>query len=190
MRKSKLIVDRAYKNINEDGDIVICLVCKNRPNAEFVLEELGAFKGKVDYKMEVDLKKYHSERTLLQNSALWFLLTKLSLAMNGSKDRTSVEETYCIILEEANIEYKTIYAEPGEKQNLRNSYRAIRKIDEVELDGQDYDVYQCFKGSSKFNTKQMTELIESVLMKLDELGVNDTEIQKFRGDYAEYYSKC
>lgn len=187
--KSKLIVDRAYKNINEDGDIVICLVCKNTPNAEFVLEELGADKGRIDYKMEVDFKKYRSERTLLQNSALWFLLTKLSLAMNGSKDRTSVEETYCIFLEEANIEHETICAIPGAKENLRNAYRAIRKIDEIYIEGKDYDVYQCFKGSSKFNTAQMTELIQSVLTKLDMLGVNDSELIKFRGDYAEYFAK-
>jgi hypothetical protein len=187
--KSKLIVDRAYKNINEDGDIVICLVCKNKPNAEFVLEELKAERGKIDYKMEVDFKKYRSERTLLQNSALWFLLTKLSLAMNGSKDKTSVEETYCIILEEAQIESETVYAIPGAKENLRNAYRAIRKMDEVCLNGIDYDVYQCFKGSSRFDTAQMTELIQSVLLKLDELGVNDSELIKFRGDYAEYFTK-
>lgn len=187
--KSKLIVDRAYRNINEDGDTVICLVCKNTPNAEFVLEELGAEKGRVNYKMEVDFKKYRSQRTILQNSALWFLLTKLSIAMNGVKDKTSVEETYCLILEEANIDYETVYAVPGAKNNLSNAYRAIRKIDEVYIDGKDYDVYQCFKGSSKYDTKQMTELIESVLRKLDELGINDTEIQKFRGDYEEYLAK-
>ena len=187
--KSKLIIDRAYKNINEDGDILICMVCKNQANAEFVLEELGAERGKVNYKMEVEFKKYRSERTILQNSALWFLLTKLSLAMNGSKDKTSVEETYCLILEEANIDYETICAIPGAKESLRNAYRTIRKMDEIYIDGIDYDVYQCFKGSSKYDTKQMTELIESVLMKLDELGVNDTEIQKFRGDYEEYFTK-
>ena len=44
-------------------------------------------------------------------------------------------------------------------------------------------MYQYFIGSSKFNTKEMTELIESVLDKLAELGVYDSEIEVARSEY-------
>ena len=180
---SKLIIDRAYKNINEDGDYVLCLVCKNKPNMELVLEELQADKGRIDYKLEADIKKYHSKRTILQNSALWWLLGKLSEEINGDRSRTSVDEVYCMVLEEANVEYEFILALPETLEILRKSFRAIRKIDEREVNGKTLDMYQCFIGSSKFNTKQMKVLIDNVLEKLDELDVNDSELEEFRRDY-------
>ena len=72
---------------------------------------------------------------------------------------------------------------PETLEILRKSFRAIRKIDEREVNGKTLDMYQCFIGSSKFNTKQMKVLIDNVLEKLDELGVNDSELEEFRRDY-------
>lgn len=132
--------------------------------------------------MSIEIKKYRSKRSLEQNAALWFLLTKLANAMFGDTSRTAVEEAYCIMLEEANASYQYLLAQSITENELRKVYRVIRKKSEREVNGQILNLYQCFPGSSKYDSKEMTELIKNTLLKLDEYGVVDSEIEDFRRD--------
>ena len=104
-------------------------------------------------------------------------------AMSGNKRRVSSEECYCIMLEEANVKYDYMLALPEAEDMLRKTFRAIRKLDEREVNGKKLNMYQYFIGSSKFNTKEMTELIEATLDKLAELGIYDSEIELARKEY-------
>ena len=60
---------------------------------------------------------------------------------------------------------------------LKTSFRAIRKIAEDEINGRTMNVYQCFYGSSKFDTAEMTKLIDHVITRLHDLGIHDSEIE-------------
>lgn len=184
---SKFVTERAYKIINEDNDFVMCFVVKNEQKTalNLMLEELEANKGKVERKLDIEVKPYKSKRTLEQNAALWWILGKLAEAMSGSKNKVSTEEAYCIVLEQANIEYDYMLALPEAEPMLRKSFRVIRKIDEREVNGKKLNMYQYFTGSSKFNTKQMNDLILNTLNMLDELGIRDSEIESFRSKYEK-----
>ena len=87
------------------------------------------------------------------------------------------------MLEEANVSCDFMLALPEAELMLKKSFRVIRKVGEREVNGKTLNMYQYFVGSSKFNTKEMTELIESVLDKLAELGVYDSEIEIARSEY-------
>lgn len=184
---SKIVVERAYKIINEDNDYVMCFVAKSEQKmaVNLMLEELGANKGKIEARLDVDIKPYKSKRSIEQNAALWWILGKLAEAMSGSKNKVSTEEAYCIMLEEANIEYDYMLALPEAESQLKKTFRVIRKVDERDVNGKMLNMYQYFVGSSKFNTKQMFDLITNTLGKLDELGVKDSEIEVFRRKYEK-----
>lgn len=184
---SKIVVERAYKIINEDNDYVMCFVAKGEQKMaiNLMLEELGAKKGKIETKLDVDIKPYKSKRSIEQNAALWWILGKLAEGMSGSKNKVSTEEAYCIMLEQANIEYDYMLALPEAEPMLRKTFRVIRKRDEREVNGKKLNMYQYFIGSSKFNTKQMYDLITDTLAMLDELGISDSEIEVFRGKYEK-----
>lgn len=179
---SKFIANKASKYINEDGDCVVSFVVKDveKLSVNLAFEEQHAVKNRIDIELDVDFKPHRSNRSLEQNKALWFLLTKLSEAINGTKDRTSTEEVYCMMLEEANIKYDYILALPEAESLLRKSFRAIRKIDEREVNGKTLNMYQYFIGSSKYDVDEMTQLIKNTLLKLDELDVHDSEVEAFR----------
>ena len=72
---------------------------------------------------------------------------------------------------------------PEAEPLLKKSFRVVRKIDEREVNGKKLNMYQYFIGSSKYDVKEMTELIEATLDKLAELGVYDSEIELARGEY-------
>lgn len=179
---SKFIAERSYRMINEDNDLVVCYVVHgdNKRSALLALEEMQP----TEKKIEVEVKPYKSKRSLEQNRLLWALLGKMAFAMSGNKRKVSTEECYCIMLEEANVAYDYLLALPSAEPALRKTFRVIRKLDEREVNGKTLNLYQYFIGSSKYNTQEMTELIEATLDKLAELGVIDSEIEIARREYG------
>ena len=135
--------------------------------------------------MEIEVKQYKSKRSLEQNRLLWALLGKMAEAISGTSTRTTTDECYCDMLIEANVEADYILALPETLPSLRKSFRAIREVigEERDVKGRTLKMYQCFTGSSKFNTAEMTKLIETVLDTLGELGIYDSEIQLAREEY-------
>ncbi len=189
---SKFTASRATKHINEDGDYVVCFIVKgmDKMNVNLAFEEQNAVQNKIENMLDIDFKPHKSKRSLEQNAALWFLLTKLAEGVNGSKEKESVEEMYCEMLEEANIESEFILASKEIESSLRKSFRAIRAmgtrtIEDKNKQSREMTVYQCFIGSSKYDTKQMYDLITSTLNRLDREGINDSEIESFRRQYEK-----
>ncbi len=178
---SKFIAQKSYRMLNENNDLVVCYVVhgENKKAALLALEETQK-EGK---RLQVEVKFHKSQRSLEQNRLLWALLGKMAVALSGNKRKVSTEECYCLMLEEANVSYDYLLALPEAEPMLRQSFRVIRKIDEREVNGKTLNLYQYFIGSSKFDTKEMTELIEATLDKLAELGIVDSEIELAREEY-------
>ena len=179
---SKFIAEKCYRMINENNDLVVCYVVHgdNKRSALLALEETQ----NSEKKLEVDVKPHKSQRSLEQNRLLWALLGKMAFAMSGNKRKVTTEECYCIMLEEANVAYDYLLALPEAEPMLKKTFRVVRKIDEREVNGKTLNMYQYFIGSSKFNTQEMTELIEATLDKLAVLGIVDSEIEIARKEYG------
>lgn len=178
---SKFVADKTYLMTDENDNIVISYVVSgiDKSAARLTFDETK----QTEKKLEIEVKPYRSKRSLEQNRLLWVLLGKMALAMSGSKNKVSSEECYCIMLEEANVSYDYLLALPEAESMLKKSFRVVRKVGERIVNGKTLNIYQYFIGSSKYDTKEMTELIESVLDKLAELGVYDSEIELARREY-------
>ena len=179
---SKFIAERCYKTVNENNDLVVSYIIRgdNKRAALLALEETQ----NTEKKLEIDVKPYKSNRSLEQNRLLWALLGKMAYAISGNKRKVTSEECYCIMLEEANVDCDYLLALPETEPVLKKTFRVVRKIDERVVNGKTLNMYQCFIGSSKFNTQEMTELIEATLDNLAELGVVDSEIEIARRAYG------
>lgn len=178
---SKFVADKTYKMTDEEGNLIVSYVVSgsNKFAAKMATDECK----QIDKKLEIEVKEYKSKRSIEQNKMLWSLLSKMAIAMSGKKNKVSSEECYCIMLEEANVTCDYMLALPEAEPMLKKSFRVVRKVGEREVNGKTLNMYQYFVGSSKFNTKEMTELIENVLDKLAELGVYDSEIELARSEY-------
>lgn len=179
---SKFIADRTYRMTDENGNLIISFVVsgERKHGGLIAFEELRKIDGLID----VDLKKYKSKRSLEQNRLLWALLGKMAMAMSGRATAETTEECYIAMLESANVKADFLIGLPEVADSLRQVYRIVRKVDERKENGKTVFMYQCFTGSSKFDTKQMTDLIEHVLDKLAELGIYDSEIEQARCEYG------
>ncbi len=178
---SKFVADKTYRMTDENNNLVISYVVSgfDKNAALLAFDETK----QSDKKLEIEVKPYRSKRSLEQNRLLWVLLGKMAMAMSGRKNKVSSEECYAIMLEEANVSYDYLLGLPEAEPMLKQSFRVVRKVGERVVNGKTLNIYQYFIGSSKFDTQEMTGLIESVLDKLAELGVYDSEIELARSEY-------
>ncbi len=181
---SRFVADKVYKMQDENNNLVISFVVSgvNKFSANMCVSELKEFE-----KINIEAKKYKSQRSIEQNNMLWALIEKISIATSGYKRKDDVEECYCNLLERANIKSKFVPCIPGDEEDLLYTYRIIKLIGERTLaeSGQKILIYKCFKGSSTFDTKQMNELIELALDVLADLGVVDSEITTISEEYEK-----
>ena len=114
----------------------------------------------------VEIKEPKSKRSLEQNKMLWQLIH--AIAKETHQDDM---EVYCTVLERADALSDYIITAELTDEDLRHHFRGVRYIKTREIDGKDFDVYKVYLGSSKMNTKEMTELLDITLQLCGELNI-------------------
>ncbi len=111
-----------------------------------------------------EVKEPKSKRSLQQNKMLWQLIHMI--AKETFQDDM---EIYCAILERADALSDYIITAYDMEDYLRKSFRGVRFIRKQEVNGKECNIYKVYIGSSKMNTKEMTELIDTALQICSEL---------------------
>ena len=140
---------------------------------------IGKVKDIIDWLLEQDkeklfeIKEYKKKRSLNSNSYLWVLCTEIANIMTLSK-----EEVYVKMLEDYGVSIivpLTLDTEP-EKYFKYYSY-----FDKGKLNGKECIWYKVFKGSSEYDSKEMTHLLNGVVDEAKQLGImtlDEIEIQE------------
>lgn len=124
------------------------------------------FKLDMDKVYIVEIKEPKSKRSLEQNKMLWQLIH--SIAKKQGQDDM---EVYCALLERADALSDYIITAYDMEDELRKCFRGVRFIRKQEVNGKECNIYKVYIGSSKMNTKEMTELLEITLQMCAELGI-------------------
>lgn len=167
--------DRA--TYTEDGSLCLTFKGLDRYAGRKLLGELKEKDDKQIYVL--DLKEIKSKRSLNQNALFWELCDRLTEATTGKKRESDVEQTYINLLQEANVSASYLMGLPEIERELKKTYRAVRVVDQRDYGGKQMNVYKCYLGSSHFDVKQMTELIDLVMDKLHEAGVHDIDVEGY-----------
>ena len=114
----------------------------------------------------VEIKEPKSKRSLEQNKMLWQLIH--AIAKETHQDDM---EVYCACLERADALSDYIITAYDMEDELRKCFRGVRFIRKQEVNGKECNIYKVYIGSSKMNTKEMTELLDIALQLCGELGI-------------------
>ena len=117
-----------------------------------------------------EIKEPSSKRSLNQNRLLWRLIHLI--AKETYQDDMDV---YCAVLERADALSDYVITAVDMQDTLRKSFRGVQFIRMQEVNGKDCYVYKVYLGSSKMNTKEMTELIEITMQVASELNIDTRE---------------
>lgn len=162
----KIIGDFEKRVINESGRIETTLVVTDYRSKECI-KELDLSK---EYRITIEEVK--STRTLEQNRLMWDIIHSIGTA-RGSDRANDDWNIYLECLERAGAKCEYIAVLPSAVDLIKKQFRAVKEMNEFEQNGNVFQVLKVYYGSSKMNTKEMSNLLETVKDVAIESGVED-----------------
>ena len=116
------------------------------------------------YKCTIEEYKY--KRSIEQNKKLWKIIHLIAKQTNmGDFD------VYVGLLEKADAKSDYVITATDLEVELRKNFRGVKFVRRQEVNGKDCYVYKVYIGSSKMNTKEMTELLDIAILTASELNI-------------------
>lgn len=104
-----------------------------------------------------DIKEPKSKRSLQQNRLLWKLIHNIAKATYQDD-----MDVYCAVLERADALSDYVMTATDMESELRHCFRGVKFIRTQEVNGKECYIYKVYIGSSKMDTKEMTQLLDIV----------------------------
>lgn len=111
------------------------------------------------------LSEYRKKRSLNANAYAWALMEQIAQAINSTKD-----EVYLSMLERYGV-FTHIVVKPNVLESIKREWRTVKELGEVKVNGKSGIQLQCFFGSSSYNTKEMSRLIDGIVSECKELDI-------------------
>lgn len=121
---------------------------------------------KDEERLAIRAVKYHRKRSLNANAYAWALLSKIADATGSSKDE---------VYEEMLRRYGVLYEDEGGYVTV--TVKSIVDMGRIEghwlliKDNGTYSAYAMIKGSSKYDTKEMSHFIDGIVSEAEGLGI-------------------
>jgi hypothetical protein len=114
-------------------------------------------------KLSIKIDKYREKRSLNANNYAWKLLTEIGNVLRASK-----EEMYLEMLKRyGQSEIISVLAHIP----IQKYVKYCEEAGESKLNGKVFKHYKVYKGSSEFDTREMSIFIDGVVSEADELGI-------------------
>lgn len=126
------------------------------------------------HKLRVRVTQYREKRSLDANAYMWVLLDRMADVLNTTKD-----DLYIEVLGRYGV-FTHIIVKPHVVDRVKDEWRTVRELGEVTVNGNTGIQLQCFFGSSTYDTKEMSRLIDGVVSECKELGIETTTPDELR----------
>jgi len=134
-----------------------------------------------DKLFDIEIKQHRDKRSLDANSYFWSLCGKLADALNTDRD-----SLYIQLLDRYGVFTHVIIKEQAADQ-FKREYRLVKDLGEVEVNGKSGIQLQCYFGSSTYDTKQMSRLIDGTVGECRDLGIETmvpAELERIKEEWA------
>lgn len=116
--------------------------------------------------LKAEITRIKDKKTLQQNRYMWELIGQIAQKQNQDE-----MEVYCQALQEANAKYTWLEGLPEIKEKLLQVYRAVQITRYEERFGKQFAIFKCYEGTSKYDKKEMIELLEIITAWAEELDI-------------------
>lgn len=122
---------------------------------------------------DVKIDKHREKRSLNANAYLWKLVTEIGNVLNKSKEEVYLQ----MLIDYGQSEMVSILSEIDVKGYFKYYKLAGTSI----LNGKEFNHYKIYKGSSEYDTKEMSILLNGVVQEAKNLGIktkDDIELER------------
>lgn len=113
-----------------------------------------------------EIKEHKEKRSLNANAMLWQCLGEISNALHIDK-----WEAYLQMLKRYG-KFTYICVRPNVVEAVKKQWRECEEIGEVDINGQKAIQMICYFGSSTYNTKEFSVLLDGVISEMKEIGLD------------------
>lgn len=128
---------------------------------------------------DVKIDKHREKRSLNANAYLWKLVTEMGNVLSKSKEEVYLQ----MLIDYGQSEMVSILSEIDVKGYFKYYKLAGTSI----LNGKEFNHYKIYKGSSEYNTKEMSILLEGVVQEAKNLGIktkDDIELERMIDEWT------
>jgi hypothetical protein len=119
-------------------------------------------------KLSIIVDKFREKRSRDANGLLWHCLSKIGQSMTPPVDKWDV---YLDMLKSYG-QFTDILVRADAVEATRKQWRETEEIDRFEIDGDEYVQLLAYFGSSTFNTKDFSVLLEGVIQEMKQTGLD------------------
>ncbi len=152
-------------------DNFIVSIAVNEKISQEMVEEMQ------NCKLSVILKKFKQKRSLDANAMLWACLSDIAKAMNPPVDKWKI---YLRMLREYG-KYTYICVKPNVVEAVKAQWRETEVVGDIDINGKKAVQMLCYFGSSTYDTKEFSVLLDGVISEMKEMGLptpTSKEMQK------------
>lgn len=126
-------------------------------------------------KVSIKIEKHREKRSGEANRYLWVLCTKLAEERSKDGAKVTKEDVYREEIKDLNIYKDFQNLSPSDAKTLQTAWQMLgtgwvtEQVDYMP-DGENV-VIRCYYGSSRYNTKQMSRLIDNVVQDCQAVGI-------------------
>ena len=129
------------------------------------LQALSELDGEVDIK----IGKHRNKRSLNANAYCWKLCTEIANVLTLQGATTTKEDVYIKMLKDYGqsdiITVQSIVP-------AADYFKYYEEISKGTIKGKEYTAYRVFKGSSEYDTREMSVLIDGIISEAETLGIH------------------
>ena len=128
---------------------------------------------------DVKIDKHREKRSLNANAYLWKLVTEIGNVLNKSKEEVYLQ----MLIDYGQSEMVSILSEIDVKGYFKYYKLAGTSI----LNGKEFNHYKIYKGSSEYDTKEMSILLNGVVQEAKNLGIktkDDIELERLLEEWC------
>lgn len=116
-------------------------------------------------KLSVDVKQYRKKRSLDANGLLWACLGEMAVATRADK-----WDIYLMMLKRYG-KFTHVCVKPEALEDLKHQWRETEVVGELTINGKKAVQVLCYFGSSMYNTKEFSVLLDGVVSEMQDLGL-------------------
>lgn len=131
------------------------------------------FRSDKDTVYDVKIDKHREKRSLNANAYLWKLVTEIGNILNKSKEEVYLQ----MLIDYGQSEMVSILSEI----DVKGYFKYYKLAGTSLLNGKEFNHYKVYKGSSEYDTKEMSILLNGVVQEAKNLGIktkDDIELER------------
>ena len=143
------------------------------------LSRLGLDELRTDL-LDITAQKHRRKRSLNANALLWKCIGDIAAAIGADK-----WEVYLKMLKRYGA-YTYVCVKPGAVEMLKRQWRECEEVGLVKVGEQTAVQMLCYYGSSTYDTKQFSRLLDGVISEMEEIGIETPTSEQMRRSLEQW----